>query len=148
MRIVSCCAVVLLMALTSSAAFAQEGSKVSIDENGAMVVNGKKVFPIGFTPDGSKLYFATLNAQGSDVYVVAPDGSNETKIAHLSDEITREWALMLGGGRALMLQAAHPLALAGVIEHSDYERDVWGRLRGTMAYVWGVVYGSEEDELT
>src|SRR3954451_16255148 len=38
--------------------------------------------------------------------------------------ISREWALMLGGGRALLLQAAHPLALAGVMEHSDYERDV------------------------
>jgi uncharacterized protein (DUF2236 family) len=59
--------------------------------------------------------------------------------------ITREWALMLGGGRALLLQAAHPLALAGVIEHSDYERDVWGRLRSTMSYVWGVVYGSPEE---
>ncbi len=59
--------------------------------------------------------------------------------------ISREWALMMGGGRALLLQAAHPLALAGVIEHSDYERDVWGRLRSTMTYVWGVVYGDPEE---
>src|SRR3954452_9377786 len=29
--------------------------------------------------------------------------------------VSREWALMLGGGRALLLQAAHPLALAGVM---------------------------------
>src|SRR4051794_8796682 len=42
-------AVILFSMLLASAAFAQEGSKVSIDENGAMVVNGKKVFPIGFT---------------------------------------------------------------------------------------------------
>src|SRR4051812_39472204 len=59
--------------------------------------------------------------------------------------VSREWALMLGGGRALLLQAAHPLALAGVMEHSDYERDVWGRLRSTMAYVWGVIYGTQEE---
>ena len=59
--------------------------------------------------------------------------------------ISREWALMLGGGRALMLQAAHPLALAGVIEHSDYEADVWGRLRSTMHYVWTAVYGDPEE---
>lgn len=52
---------------------------------------------------------------------------------------------MLGGGRALMLQAAHPLALAGVIHHSDYESDVWGRLRSTMSYVWTVVYGDPAD---
>jgi Tol biopolymer transport system component len=51
------------------------------------------IFPIAFSPDGSKLYFATLNAQGSDLYSVAPDGSNETQLAHLSDDITREWAL-------------------------------------------------------
>src|SRR3954454_21367768 len=58
--------------------------------------------------------------------------------------ISREWALRLGGGRALLLQAAHPLALAGVMEHSDYERDVWGRLRSTMTSVWGGVYGTPE----
>src|SRR5256885_8593760 len=59
--------------------------------------------------------------------------------------VSREWALMLGGGRALLLQAAHPLALAGVMEHSDFERDVWGRLRSTMTYVWGLVYGTAEE---
>ena len=44
-----------------------------------------------------------------------------------------------------MLQAAHPLALAGVIEHSDYKADVWGRLRSTMTYVWTAVYGEPAD---
>jgi Tol biopolymer transport system component len=57
------------------------------------------VFPIAFAPDGSKLYFATLNAQGSDLYSVAPDGSGETEVAHLSDEITRDWALSPDGTR-------------------------------------------------
>src|SRR3954451_6120127 len=33
---------------TSSVALAQ-GSKISIDENGALVANGKRVFPIAFT---------------------------------------------------------------------------------------------------
>src|SRR4051812_50192181 len=56
--------------------------------------------------------------------------------------VSREWALMLGGGRALLLQAAHPLALAGVMEHSDFERDVWGRLRSAETYVWGGVFGT------
>jgi Tol biopolymer transport system component len=51
------------------------------------------VFPIAFSPDGSKLYFATLNSTGSDLYSVAPDGSGETKIAHLSDEVSRDWKL-------------------------------------------------------
>lgn len=59
--------------------------------------------------------------------------------------ISREWALMLGGGRALLMQACHPLAVAGVAEHSDYEGDPWGRLWRTMDVVWTCVYGSRED---
>lgn len=55
------------------------------------------VFPIAFAPDGSKLYFATLNETGSDLYSVAPDGSGETLIAHLSDEIARDWRLSPDG---------------------------------------------------
>jgi len=51
------------------------------------------IFPIAFAPDGSKLYYATLNADGSDLYSVAPDGTGETKLAHLSDQITRDWTL-------------------------------------------------------
>jgi Tol biopolymer transport system component len=55
------------------------------------------VFPIAFSPDGAQLYFATLNASGTDLYSVAPDGSGETRIAHLSDEIAREWKLSPDG---------------------------------------------------
>jgi Tol biopolymer transport system component len=55
------------------------------------------VFPIAFSPDGARLYFATLNAEGADLYRVAPDGSDETLIAHLSDEIARDWRLSPDG---------------------------------------------------
>jgi Tol biopolymer transport system component len=55
------------------------------------------VFPVAFAPDGSTLYFATLNATGSDLYSVAADASDETLIAHLSDGITREWTLSPDG---------------------------------------------------
>jgi Tol biopolymer transport system component len=66
------------------------------------------VFPIAFAPDGSKLYFATLNADGSDLYSVAPDGSGETKVGHLSDEITRDWTLSPDG-----TQLAYSVAVSG-----------------------------------
>jgi uncharacterized protein (DUF2236 family) len=56
--------------------------------------------------------------------------------------VGRELALLLGGGRALLLQVAHPLVAAGVAEHSDYRRDPWKRLEGTMNAVWAVVFGS------
>ena len=36
--------------------------------------------------------------------------------------------LVLGGLRALLLQAAHPLAMAGVMAHSEFREDPWGRL--------------------
>jgi uncharacterized protein (DUF2236 family) len=49
---------------------------------------------------------------------------------------------MLGGGRALLLQIAHPLVAAGVAEHSRFREDPWKRLEGTMNTVWAVVFGS------
>jgi Tol biopolymer transport system component len=55
------------------------------------------VFPIAFSPDGAKLYFATLGTAGSDLYSVSPDGSDETLIAHLGDKFTRDWRLSPDG---------------------------------------------------
>jgi uncharacterized protein (DUF2236 family) len=43
--------------------------------------------------------------------------------------------------RSLMLQALHPLAMAGVAEHSDWRRDPFGRLEATSRYVLTVTYG-------
>src|SRR5947209_5315121 len=59
--------------------------------------------------------------------------------------VARELALMLGGGRALLLQVAHPLVAAGVAQHSSYREDPWKRLEGTMKAVWAVVYGSRTE---
>jgi uncharacterized protein (DUF2236 family) len=59
--------------------------------------------------------------------------------------IGREAALLLGGGRALLLQVAHPLVAAGVAEHSGYREDPWKRLAGTMDAVWAVVFGSRAE---
>ena len=56
--------------------------------------------------------------------------------------IGRELALMLGGGRALLLQVAHPLVAAGVSAHSDYREGPWRRLEQTMSTVWAIVYGT------
>lgn len=54
-------------------------------------------FPIAFSTDGAALYFATLNNDGTDLYSVAPDGTAETHIAHLADEIARDWRLSPDG---------------------------------------------------
>jgi len=46
--------------------------------------------------------------------------------------IGRESVLMLGGARALLMQAAHPLVAAGVAAHSDFRHDLWRRLARTL----------------
>jgi uncharacterized protein (DUF2236 family) len=49
---------------------------------------------------------------------------------------------LVGGIRALLLQAAHPLALAGVEQHSDYRSDALGRLQRTNRFITTVTFGS------
>ncbi len=48
--------------------------------------------------------------------------------------------MMAGGLAALMLQTQHPLALAGVWDHSDFRHDMLGRLRRTIAFVSRTTY--------
>jgi uncharacterized protein (DUF2236 family) len=48
---------------------------------------------------------------------------------------------IVGGLRALMIQALHPLAMAGVAQHSDYERRALDRLRRTAYYVTATTFG-------
>jgi len=47
----------------------------------------------------------------------------------------------VAGLRALMLQALHPLAMAGVDQHSDWRQDPVGRLAATSAYLAIVSFG-------
>lgn len=47
----------------------------------------------------------------------------------------------IGGLRALLLQALHPVALAGVTQNSSFREDPWGRLARTAEYVGTVTYG-------
>lgn len=54
-----------------------------------------------------------------------------------------EPALLLGAGRALLLQLAHPAVAAGVHDHSDFKRNPFARLEGTLEATYAVVFGSE-----
>ncbi len=53
-----------------------------------------------------------------------------------------------GGLRALLYQTLHPLAMAGVADHSDYRSDPWGRLRRTAQFVAATTYGTSEEAAT
>ncbi|PLZ03316.1 histidine kinase [Burkholderia sp. WAC0059] len=56
-------------------------------------------------------------------------------------------SMMAGGISALLLQALHPLALAGVWDHSTFRTDILGRLRRTATFIAGTTYGSRADAL-
>ncbi len=51
-------------------------------------------------------------------------------------------SMLVGGVRSLLFQSLHPLAMAGVDEHSDYRRDPWGRLNRTGRFIGATTFGS------
>ncbi|MCD5984509.1 oxygenase MpaB family protein [Pseudomonas alliivorans] len=54
-------------------------------------------------------------------------------------------SMLVGGISALMLQALHPLALAGIWDHSNFRDDMLGRLRRTGQFLSGTTFGSTRD---
>ena len=59
--------------------------------------------------------------------------------------VMREPLLILGGGRALLMQAAHPLVAQGAIDFSAYASDPFGRLMRTIHWVTMVTYGTRRE---
>lgn len=62
-------------------------------------------------------------------------------------QVVGDAAAIVGGVRALLVQLLHPLAMAGVHEHSAFRDDPLGRLRRTSAYVAATTYGSTAQAL-
>jgi uncharacterized protein (DUF2236 family) len=52
--------------------------------------------------------------------------------------VDREMVLLAAGGRALLMQLAHPKVAAGVAEHSHFKGDPLGRLSRTMSTMWSI----------
>ena len=69
-----------------------------------------------------------------------PEGS-------ITRRVNRENVLMLGGGRALLMQLAHPKIAAGVDEHSDFRAHPVRRLRRTVRMTMAIVFGDRETAL-
>ncbi len=57
--------------------------------------------------------------------------------------VNGEAALLLGGGRALLMQIAHPQVAAGVADHSSFEGDRVRRLLRTLRPTYAIVFGGE-----
>ena len=58
--------------------------------------------------------------------------------------VNAESVLLLAGGRALLMQVAHPLVAAGVADHSDFTREPFERLWRTVDAALTVVFGDTE----
>lgn len=54
-------------------------------------------------------------------------------------------SMMVGGIAALYLQMLHPGPLAGVWDHSDFRKDMLGRLRRTARFIAGTTYGDSAE---
>jgi uncharacterized protein (DUF2236 family) len=54
-------------------------------------------------------------------------------------------AMVVGGFRALLLQATHPLVMAGFEANSAYRVDPWGRLQRTGEWIGTVTFGSRSE---
>jgi len=85
--------------------------------------------------------------------VAGPDG--EQRMLQLMDPTAPRWfaddrpirrvhsdaAMFIGGLRALLVQSLHPLAMAGVAQHSDFRNDPWGRLQRTADFLAATSFG-------
>lgn len=58
------------------------------------------------------------------------------------ERFSREGSLLLGGGRAILLQVADPVVGAAVAEHSDFAHRPLDRLRNTLTFVYGTLLGT------
>lgn len=61
--------------------------------------------------------------------------------------VNRDRCFPLAGMRSLMLQALHPLAMAGVAQHSTWREDPLGRLAATSSYLLTTTYGDRASAL-
>jgi uncharacterized protein (DUF2236 family) len=71
-----------------------------------------------------------------DVGLFGPDS--------LAWRVNGEVVLLLGAGRALLMQLAHPAVAAAVSEHSGFPDDALGRLMRTMDTTFAITFGDSE----
>src|SRR5512137_2253654 len=62
----------------------------------------------------------------------------------VSWQVHREVTVLFGGARALLMQAIHPLVIAGARETGFYERNPWKRLERTLRLTYMLTFGTRE----
>jgi uncharacterized protein (DUF2236 family) len=61
----------------------------------------------------------------------------------VSWQVHREVTVLFGGARAVLMQAAHPLVIAGARETGFYERNPWKRLQRTLILTYTITFGTK-----
>lgn len=89
--------------------------------------------------------------------VAGPEGPRRRDRIHLAPgerwfaedsairQVHGDASMFAGGIRALLLQSLHPLAMAGVMDHSGFEGDPWGRLERTSHFLAVTTFGTAAD---
>ncbi len=63
----------------------------------------------------------------------------------VSWQVHREVTVLFGGARALLMQAAHPLVIAGAGQTGMFERDPWKRLQRTLILTYTLTFGTKAE---
>ncbi len=89
--------------------------------------------------------------------VAGPEGPRRRERIHSADgprwfeagspiqQVHGDASMFVGGIRALLMQSLHPLAMAGVMDHSGFEGDPWGRLQRTSYFLAVTTFGTADD---
>jgi uncharacterized protein (DUF2236 family) len=97
--------------------------------------------PLGLVPDPN----ATRSRPRPAWPVDAPGDPGWFGPDSVAWKVHADTSIFVAGITAFALQALHPLALAGVVDHSAFAQDFMGRVRRTGEFVSGVVYGSSAE---
>jgi len=63
----------------------------------------------------------------------------------VSWRVHREVTVLFGGARAMLMQAAHPLVVAGANQTGMYERNPWKRLQRTLVLQYALTFGTKAE---
>jgi uncharacterized protein (DUF2236 family) len=63
----------------------------------------------------------------------------------VSWQVHKEVTVLFGGARALLLQAAHPLVIAGAVQTGMFERNPWKRLQRTLILTYTLTFGTKAE---
>jgi uncharacterized protein (DUF2236 family) len=95
--------------------------------------------------DTADLYTTGLMERSAAAFASGvPEGAGDDGLfgpASVTWRMSADLASPVAGLRSLLMQALHPLAMAGVDQHSGWRRDPVGRLAATSAYLATVTFG-------